>query len=333
MSNLVNEEEKRNQTLEKCYSIIEKLTNSLGLKVIGQELLRKRLLNALIAGGHVLLEGVPGLAKTLSIKALAESVDGSFKRVQFTPDLLPADLIGTEVYRHDTNEFVVRKGPVFANFLLADEINRAPAKVQSALLETMQERQVTIGQETFLTPSPYFVLATQNPIEQEGTYPLPEAQIDRFLMKVKVSYPCKENELEMLDIVTKKDFTRSKLNPVATLQNIKELRDASELIYVDKRVKRYIIDLVASSRNPKDYNLNLSSLIELGASPRASISLYLAARAEALIRKEPFVVPQHVKDLAYDVLRHRITPTYEAEAEGLSSDDLISQILEGVPVP
>jgi MoxR-like ATPase len=327
------ESAQRQAAIDECAPIISAITESLGLKVIGQEHLRRRLLNALIADGHVLLEGVPGLAKTLSIKALAESVDGSFQRVQFTPDLLPADLIGTEVYRHNDQQFVVRKGPVFANFVLADEINRAPAKVQSALLETMQERQVTIGQETFPVPQPYFVLATQNPIEQEGTYPLPEAQIDRFLMKVKVSYPTSSNELEMLGIVTQPDFDSKKLEPVVSLDDIRKLRNTAEMVYVDDRVKRYIVDLVAATRAPADFDLDLSDLIELGASPRASIALFLCSRAEALLEGEAFVVPQHVKDVAVDVLRHRIIPTYEAEAQGLTSDDLVEQILDGVPVP
>ena len=322
------------ELLDRSKDIIEKINSSISSRVVGQDLLKRRLLTALIADGHVLLEGVPGLAKTLSIKALSESVDGTFQRIQFTPDLLPADLVGTEIFRHEQAKFEVRKGPVFANFVLADEINRAPAKVQSALLETMQERQVTIGQETFHVPSPYFVLATQNPIEQEGTYPLPEAQIDRFLLKVKVTYPSKSEELKMLDLVTSADFGKVNTdNPVASLSDIWTLRDAVNTVYVDERIKQYIVNLVHATRSPREFDLNLESLIELGASPRATISLFLCARAEALLSGAKFVVPQHVKDIAYDVLRHRIMPTYEAQAQGLTPDNLVERVLEGVLVP
>lgn len=321
------------ELLERCKDVVDKINSSLSSRVMGQDLLKRRLLTALIADGHVLLEGVPGLAKTLSIKALSESVDGTFQRIQFTPDLLPADLVGTEIFRHEQAKFEVRKGPVFANFVLADEINRAPAKVQSALLETMQERQVTIGQETFCVPTPYFVLATQNPIEQEGTYPLPEAQIDRFLLKVRVTYPSKAEELQMLNIVTSADFCKVKASPVASLDDIKMLRTAAETVYVDDRIKEYIVNLVHATRVPRDFKLDLGSLIELGGSPRATISLFLCARAEALLSGAKFVVPQHVKDVAYDVLRHRVVPTYEAEAQGLTSDSLIERLLEGVLVP
>ena len=316
-----------------CLKLAQKIKDAVGRRIIGQDLIKSRLLTALIADGHVLLEGVPGLAKTLAIKALAESVSGSFHRIQFTPDLLPADLIGTEVFRPQEGSFEVRKGPVFANFVLADEINRAPAKVQSALLETMQEHQVTIGQLSHKVPEPFFVLATQNPIEQEGTYPLPEAQIDRFLLKLKITYPAPNEELEMLALVTAPDFSSRLENKVATLEDLSRIKVAAESVYVDERVKQYIINLVNATRKPREAGIKLESLIELGASPRATIALYLAARAEAFLAGEHFVVPQHVKDVALDALRHRIIPTYEAEAEGLKTDDLVNMVLDGVQVP
>lgn len=321
------------QDLNTAARKIQAILDEVGREVIGQENLRRRLIMALITEGHVLLEGVPGLAKTLSIKALAHSIRATFQRIQFTPDLLPADLTGTEIYRPQEGTFEVRKGPVFANFVLADEINRAPAKVQSALLETMQEKQVTIGETTLKVPEPYFVLATQNPIEQEGTYPLPEAQIDRFLMKVKVDYPTQSDERKMLDIVTKKEAMRPRCTEVATLEDITWLIDLGHLIYVDDRVRQYIVDLVWATRTPAEYRLKLESLIELGASPRAAIALFLTARAEALLAGERYVVPQMVKDVAPDVLRHRILLTYEAEAQGLDPDDLVQMVLDGVEVP
>lgn len=321
------------KSIAESQEIALRILAEVGQTVVGQAQLQRRLLTALITGGHVLLEGVPGLGKTLSIKALSQAVHGTFHRVQFTPDLLPADIVGTEIFEPHENKFSVRTGPVFANFVLADEINRAPAKVQSALLETMQERQVTIGQKTMALPHPFLVLATQNPIEQEGTYPLPEAQVDRFLMKVKVSYPSKDEERLMLDTVTKPEYLAGERKPVASLAEVEKLQHNASMIYVDAKIRSYIVDLVTASRNPKDYNLKLDSLIELGASPRATLSLFFAARAEALLNGQAFVVPQHVKNVASDVLRHRIMLTFEAEAQGLTVDSIIEQILNGVPVP
>lgn len=334
MAEYIAEDAQLERELGAARAIIDRLFTEVGRHVIGQEHLRRRLVTALITHGHVLLEGVPGLAKTLSIKALAGAVDGSFQRIQFTPDLLPADIIGTEIYRPQSGAFEIRKGPVFANFVLADEINRAPAKVQSALLETMQERQVTIGDQTLKVPDPFFVLATQNPIEQEGTYPLPEAQVDRFMMKVKVDYPTPAQEKEMLDLVTKQHAGEPQVvNTVASLADLSSLTRLSERLYVDDRVRQYIVNLVGATRTPEEYGLETGRLVELGASPRAVISLYLAARAEALIEGSHYVVPQMVKDVAPDVLRHRILVTYEAEAQGLNPDDIVKMILEAVEVP
>ncbi|MCC6953108.1 MAG: AAA family ATPase [Deltaproteobacteria bacterium] len=320
--------------IQRASQVASRIFDHIGKRVVGQAILRRRLIEALITGGHILLEGVPGVAKTLSIKCLASAVHGSFKRIQFTPDLLPSDLIGTEIFRPQDGGFEVRKGPVFAHFVLADEINRAPAKVQSALLEIMQEHQVTIGRETFRVPDPFLVLATQNPIEQEGTYPLPEAQIDRFFMKVKVDYPRPEEELEVLDRVVSGAVEGMENDAVCSLDDILSLRKAADLIYVDSRVKKYIVDIVWCTREPARFGLKkLAPLIELGASPRSSISLYLAARAEALLNGENFVVPQNVKDIAEDVLRHRVVPSYEAEAEDLDAEALVKEILAAVPVP
>jgi len=327
------DEQQLQQHIENAHKVIEKIKTAMGEVVVGQEALRERLIVALISEGHILLEGVPGLAKTLSIKALSQAINADFKRIQFTPDLLPADLIGTEVFVPQTASFEVRKGPVFANFVLADEINRAPAKVQSALLETMQEHQVTIGKQTFRIPEPFFVMATQNPIEQEGTYALPEAQVDRFMMKIKVGYPSRDDERQMLSKVTEQDFGNHRVKAVASLNDIVTIKNLSREVYVDERVKQYIVDIVWASREPESFGLKLSPLIELGASPRASISLFLAARAEALCAGQHYVLPQNVKDVAFDVLRHRIIPTYEAEAQGLNSEVLIQNLLEGVPVP
>ena len=331
--NFAADREQTEALLSHSLKLAAQIKDALSRRIVGQDALKKRLLTALLVDGHVLLEGVPGLAKTLAIKALAEAVSGSFQRIQFTPDLLPADLVGTEIYRPQEGTFEIRKGPVFANFVLADEINRAPAKVQSALLETMQERQVTIGNQSYPVPRPFFVLATQNPIEQEGTYPLPEAQVDRFIMKLKVNYPTAEQEKQMLDLVTKQDFQNVQHPCVASLEDLALLRSAVEHIYVDERIKQYIVNIVAATRDPKEHGINMPALIELGASPRATIALYLIARAEAFLAGERFVVPQHVKDVALDVLRHRLLPSYEAEAEGLSSDHLVNMILDGVQVP
>jgi len=319
--------------LQSARPITERIIHEIGQSVVGQEQLRRRLLCGLLAGGHVLLEGVPGLAKTLSIKALAHAIDASFHRIQFTPDLLPSDIIGTEIFRPQTGAFEIRRGPVFANFILADEINRAPAKVQSALLETMQERQVTIGSETLTVPDPFFVLATQNPIEQEGTYPLPEAQIDRFMLKVKVDYPKRDEEKLMLDFLTSERLDHAPRKPVSTLQELRELQQLCHRIYVDDRIKKYIVNLVWATRKPAEFGLQMDSLIELGASPRAAISLLVVARAEALLSGEHYVGPQTIKNVALDVLRHRVVATYEAEAQQLSSDDLVQMVLDGVEVP
>lgn len=324
-------EEQVTETLARTQEIIGRIRDAVRLRLIGQEDLRERLIAALLCGGHVLLEGVPGLAKTLAIKTLAQTVDAEFSRIQFTPDLLPADVIGTEVYIPQRGDFEVRRGPIFANFVLADEINRAPAKVQSALLETMQEYHVTIGKQTFSLPEPFFVLATQNPIEQEGTYPLPEAQVDRFLMKVIVKYPRKDQEFQMLTTVTAPDFEQSETPKVARPQDIIFLKKSCEFIYCDELIKHYIVDLVNHSRDRA--NDEVRQYFELGASPRATIALYLAGRAQALLQGERFVSPQHIKDVAHDVLRHRLLPTYEAEAQGVSSDQLVDMLLDKVPVP
>ena len=312
-------------------ALIKKLIDALNLRVIGQADLKRRLVLALITREHLLLEGVPGLAKTRSIKALAEALELDFKRVQFTPDLLPADLVGTEVYRPEKGSFEVRKGPVFTNLLLADEINRAPAKVQSALLETMQERQVTIGHETFKLSEPFLVLATQNPIEQEGTYPLPEAQVDRFLMKVIVRYPEAKEEEQMLSLLQHNDEQGKQA--VAHVADLDLLHQTWRNIYVDEKIKSYIVDLVRATRTPQEFNLNFQSKIEIGASPRASISLFRAAAADALLTGSTYVTPQHVKNVAPDVLRHRLLLSYEAEAENLTADKIIATILETVKVP
>ncbi len=301
--------------------------------IVGQDNMMERLLLGLLSNGHILLEGLPGLAKTLAIKTLASIVDASFNRIQFTPDLLPADILGTMIYNQKTNEFSVRKGPIFSNFILADEINRAPAKVQSALLEAMQERQVTIGKETFVLEEPFLVLATQNPIEQEGTYPLPEAQTDRFMLKVNIGYPNKEDELE----IVRKNISGAidqKVNNVVSTAQILKARKIVREIYMDEKVEKYIIDIVFASRNPKDYGLsNLEGLIEYGASPRASINLALASRAYAFIQKRAYVIPDDVRNICHDVMRHRIGITYEAEAENINQEKIISEILSHVEVP
>ena len=311
------------------------LLDSMDKRVIGQAALKRRLLTALITGGHVLLEGVPGLAKTLSIRSLAELVSGSYQRIQFTPDLLPSDLIGTEVYRPHEGRFEVRLGPVFANFVLADEINRAPAKVQSALLEIMQEHQVTIGRETHRVPEPFLVLATQNPIEQEGTYPLPEAQLDRFLMKVKIDYPSQAEEVEILNLAGVNDPSHTyERAPVVDLSTVTDLQQAARSIYVDPKIQEYIVQIVGATRFPERFGLpDLRPLILLGASPRSSIGLSVAGRAEALLSGEEFVSPQHVKTIAHDVLRHRIIVSYEAEAENVSADEIVSRILAKINIP
>ena len=303
-----------------------------GQVIVGQRTMIERLLIGLVTGGHVLLEGVPGLAKTLTVKTLADCLDLVFKRIQFTPDLLPADLIGTQIYQPQTQSFTVKKGPLFANLILADEINRAPAKVQSALLESMQERQVTIGDQTFPLPRPFLVLATENPIEQEGTYPLPEAQVDRFMLKVKVTYPTRAEELLIMDRVAGK--TLPQLKPVVTSEQLMRAQQVVSDIYIDPKVKEYIVSLVLATREPAASGLkDLAGLIEYGASPRATIYLNLAARAHAFLRHRGFVTPEDIKAVAYDVLRHRVSLTYEAEAENLTSEKIVQRILEKIEVP
>ncbi|MBN8724521.1 MAG: AAA family ATPase [Acidobacteria bacterium] len=310
-------------------------------RVIGQPILLERLLIGLLTGGHILLEGVPGLAKTLTIKTLSECLDLEFHRIQFTPDLLPADLIGTLIYNQKSGDFVARRGPIFANMILADEINRAPAKVQSALLEAMQERRVTIGDTTYLLPEPFLVLATQNPVEQEGTYPLPEAQVDRFMLKVVVDYPSRKEEREMLDRLTSDslnadaaDATAILVEKVLTKSDLVTLRSTVSKIYVDDRVKDYCLDIVQASRNPALIKLEeLKSLIRYGASPRATIYLTLAAKAYAYLKNRAYVTPDDVKMICCDVLRHRLLLTYEAEAENVTSDELVKRILDRVATP
>ncbi len=309
------------------------IRRSLETVIVGQKDLLDGLLIALLADGHVLLEGLPGLAKTLAVQSLARVVGGSFHRVQFTPDLLPSDLVGTHVYNPKTGEWSVKQGPVFANFVLADEINRAPAKVQSALLESMQERQVSIGGETFPLPSPFLVLATQNPIEQEGTYTLPEAQVDRFLMKLLVKYPSKEEELEIIERMGTK-VTPPLVEQSSSIQKVLELRRLMETIYLDDKVKSYVVDLVAATRDPQEAGLGkLRELILYGGSPRASLSLTRAARAHAFLAGRGFVTPQDVKAVGMPVLRHRVITTYEAEAEEVTSEDILQQVFDHVPVP
>jgi MoxR-like ATPase len=291
-----------------------------------------RLLIALFTGGHVLLEGLPGLAKTTAIKVLASAIQCKFNRIQFTPDLLPADLIGTMIYNPREGSFGTRKGPIFANLILADEINRAPSKVQSALLEAMQERQVTIGETTYLLEEPFLVLATQNPIEQEGTYPLPEAQVDRFMLKVVVGYPNKAEERKVVDAAL--DDVRREVQPVLQPSRLAEIKQTVASIYMDDKIKDYVLDVVAATRNPEHYKLKeLKPLIQCGASPRASINLCVAARANAFLSSRGYVTPQDVKDIAFEVMRHRILLTYEAEAEETTSDDVVRRVLETVPVP
>ncbi|OGC91010.1 MAG: ATPase [candidate division Zixibacteria bacterium RBG_16_53_22] len=312
-------------------AFVTRLTGEISQVIVGQKYLIDRLLIGLLADGHILIEGVPGLAKTLSVKTLSDAIQTGFQRIQFTPDLLPGDLVGTLIYNVKDGKFSVRKGPIFSNLILADEINRAPAKVQSALLEAMQERQVTIGDETFKLPNPFLVLATQNPIEQEGTYPLPEAQVDRFMLKLKVTYPTPDEELLIQERMTSGAVV--KVGKVTTPAEILEARSAMKQIYIDDKVKKYIVDIVCATREPKKYGLDLEDLINYGASPRASIYLNLAAKAHAFIRGRAYVTPDDVKIIGPDVLRHRIILSYEAEAEELTSDEIIAKIFNGVEVP
>jgi len=311
---------------------IHPLRSEIGRYLIGQTELVDRLLISLLVKGHLLLEGVPGLAKTLALKTLASLVNAKFNRIQFTPDMLPADIVGTEIYDPREGRFRVKHGPIFANFILADEINRAPAKVQSALLEGMQEKQVTIGEQSFPLPAPFFVLATQNPLEQEGTYPLPEAQLDRFMMKVVMDYPNEEEELRVLDLAGTTDEMPAPV-PMVSLESIERGRTIVNRLYLDDKVKRYIVRLVRATRRPDDFGVHIAPLIRVGASPRASINLALASRAHAFINGRTYVSPHDVKSIAMDVLRHRVTVTYEAEAEGLDSEKIITRILDELPVP
>ena len=309
------------------------LRQEIGKVIVGQKYLVDRLIVGLLANGHVLLEGVPGLAKTLAVKTLADCIQADFKRIQFTPDLLPADVVGTLIYNPNQGEFTTKKGPIFANLLLADEINRAPAKVQSALLEGMQERQVTIGDQSYPLPKPFLVLATENPLDQEGTYPLPEAQMDRFMLKLLINYPDRSEELKILDANASVNPNHT-INPVVDADTIFRSRAIIDQIYLDDKLKGYLVDLVLATRNPSDHGLaDLDAFIHFGASPRATISLALAAKAVAFTQGRSFVTPQDLKDIAPDVLRHRIIVSYEAEAENVSSDMIIQKILETVPVP
>ncbi|MEN6427509.1 MAG: MoxR family ATPase [Phycisphaerales bacterium] len=311
---------------------IRALLSELDKVIVGQRYMLERMLIGLLANGHILLEGVPGLAKTLAVTVLSRAIDADFRRIQFTPDLLPADLIGTQIYRQSDGEFVTRKGPIFANIILADEINRAPAKVQSALLEAMQERQVSIGEQTYALPNPFLVLATQNPIEQEGTYPLPEAQLDRFMLKLKIDYPNKEQERQILDrmAVTNKKFD---VKPVIKPSDIAEVRAVVDEIYIDEKVKDYIVDIVCATRDPQKYGLKLANYISYGASPRATIYLAVAAKAQAFLQQRGYVTPQDVKSVGADVLRHRVIVSYEAEAEDKTSEDVIKTIFDTIEVP
>lgn len=314
-------------------AFIEEIYSELNKVIVGQRYMIDRLLIGLLADGHVLLEGVPGLAKTLTVSSLAKVINTKFQRLQFTPDLLPADLIGTLIYNQKEAEFTVKKGPIFANIILADEINRSPAKVQSALLESMQELQVTIGETTYPLDEPFLVLATQNPVEQEGTYPLPEAQVDRFMMKIKIDYPSEEEELEIMRRMAQTG-KKEELEPVITTEKVLEARKVINQIYIDEKVEQYIVDLVFATRKPEKYSLkDLSELINFGASPRASINLNLAARAHAFMEHRAYVTPEDVRTIAMDVLRHRIIPTFEAEAENITSEDLIEKIMGTVQVP
>ena len=314
-------------------AFVEKLLTQMRLRVVGQDQLVRALINGILSNGHILLEGVPGLAKTLSVKTLADAIHADFRRIQFTPDLLPADLIGTLIYNPSSGQFTTRRGPVFSNIILADEINRAPAKVQSALLESMQERQVTIGDQTLPLPALFVVLATQNPIEQEGTYPLPEAQVDRFLFKVRIDYPKKEEERKILDLMAGSNRAVAHVEAVITPDEILRVRSTVDEIYMDDKIKDYIVDLVQATRRPKEFGLDLENIIEYGASPRATLALATASRSNAFIERRPFVTPQDVKSVAMDILRHRVILTYEAEAEELEPEDVIQKVLDGVRVP
>ena len=321
-----------NDKIERESAFIDSLRAEMNKVIVGQKYMIDRLLIGMLGDGHILLEGVPGLAKTLAINTLSKAVDGSFSRIQFTPDLLPADVIGTMIYNMKVNDFSIKKGPIFANFVLADEINRAPAKVQSALLEAMQEHQVTIGDETFILDEPFLVMATQNPIEQEGTYTLPEAQMDRFMLKVVIDYPNQEDEQKIMRANLNKSW--EKVQPIISLETILKARKAVQEVYMDEKIEKYILDIIFATRYPEKYNLaNLKDLINYGASPRGSINLAKAAKCYAFIKRRGYVIPEDVRAIVYDVLRHRIGITYEAEAENITSIDIISKIINEVEVP
>ncbi len=321
-----------NEKIKNESAFIDLLMSEIGKVIVGQKEMVERLVVGILGNGHVLLEGVPGLAKTLAIKTLASAMKAKFQRIQFTPDLLPADLIGTQIYNQKDGNFFIRKGPIFSNFILADEINRAPAKVQSALLEAMQERQVTIGEETFKLEEPFLVLATQNPIEQEGTYPLPEAQVDRFMLKIQITYPDRTDEL---DIMRKNiNDTMGEVNAVISPADIIKGRELLKEVYIDEKIEKYILDIVFATRTPKEFGLdNITNLINYGASPRASIYLAMGAKAIAFIKRRGYVIPEDVRAICHDVMRHRIAVTYEAEAEDITSEYLINEILNKVEVP
>jgi len=321
-----------NEKIQRESAFVDLLTMEMSKVIVGQKYMVERLLIGMLSNGHILLEGVPGLAKTLAIKSLASAIHAKFNRIQFTPDLLPADLIGTQIYNQKEERFTVRKGPIFANFILADEINRAPAKVQSALLEAMQERQVTIGESTFLLEEPFLVLATQNPIEQEGTYPLPEAQVDRFMLKIVIGYPSKEEEKMIIRENLAAKFPT--VNAIIKPSDILNARNAIREVYMDEKIERYIVDIVFATRTPAEYKLSrLSQLIAYGGSPRASINLALASKAYAFIKRRGYVIPEDVRAVCADVLRHRIGLTYEAEAETVTTENIVSEVLNAVEVP
>ncbi len=321
-----------NEQIQRESAFIDLLQNEMKKVIVGQKGMIERLLIGLLGQGHILLEGVPGLAKTLAINTLSKAVDGSFSRIQFTPDLLPADVIGTMIYNVKENDFGVKRGPIFANFVLADEINRAPAKVQSALLEAMQEKQVTIGDETFILDRPFLVMATQNPVEQEGTYPLPEAQVDRFMLKAVIDYPKKAEEQQIMRANLNASF--GEVNPVVTLDQIRSAQKAVRKVYMDEKIENYILDIVFATRNPGAANLqSLAPLISFGASPRASINMAIAAKCYAFIKQRGYVIPEDVREVVMDVLRHRIGITYEAEAENVRSEDIVGKIVNEIEVP
>ena len=333
MEQMASDIRQLNERIHQASSFVDLLEMELRKVIVGQHYMTERLLIGLLAQGHVLLEGVPGLAKTLAIKSLSKAIDARFSRIQFTPDLLPADVLGTMIYNQQKNEFVVRRGPIFANFILADEINRAPAKVQSALLEAMQERQITIGDHTFELEEPFLVLATQNPIEQEGTYQLPEAQVDRFMLKLVIGYPSKEEERQIIRQNLNPEG-QALIHPVIRPQEILDARKLIREVYMDEKIERYIIDIVFATRNPEEYKLaKLKPLIAYGGSPRASINLALAAKAYAFIKHRGYVIPEDVRSICFDVMRHRVGLTYEAEAENITAENILSDILNVVEVP